>query len=79
MRGLFNMADLTLLVLDSVAIEKDWGRVFSIKTANVWIRVIFDISAGNAPYIVNRHRGEIVVTGSAHDIGHYIDEYESTL
>ena len=22
------MADLTLVVLDSVAIEKDWGRVF---------------------------------------------------
>ncbi len=35
--------------------------------------------AGNAPYIVNKHSGQLQVTGTAHDIEYYIDEYEQSL
>ena len=34
---------------------------------------------GNAPFIVNRHIGEVRVTGTAQSIEHYIAEYESEL
>ena len=35
--------------------------------------------AGNAPYIVNRHTGEIRTTGTAQPIEQYIEEYEREL
>jgi hypothetical protein len=35
--------------------------------------------AGNAPYIVNRHTGEVIVTGTAWPTQKYIDDYESRL
>ena len=35
--------------------------------------------AGNAPYIVNRHTGEMRSTGTAYPIEHYIAEYEREL
>ena len=34
---------------------------------------------GNAPYLVNKHTGQLVVTGSAYDIEHYIEAYEQAL
>jgi hypothetical protein len=58
----------------------DWGWVFFytseryLKTGDFRYAV-----AGNAPYIVNRHTGEVRVTGTAYSIEHYIDEYERGL
>lgn len=37
------------------------------------------IIAGNAPIIFDRIDGELRVTGTAHDIDHYLLEYEATL
>jgi hypothetical protein len=34
---------------------------------------------GNAPYIVNRHTGEVRVTSTAHPIEHYVDDNEREL
>ena len=38
-----------------------------------------DTLVGNAPYMVNRFTGELVETGTAEEIEHYIQEYEATL
>ena len=40
---------------------------------------VLDMLAGNAPYIVNRATGELLPTGPAYPIEHYIEEYEKTL
>jgi hypothetical protein len=34
---------------------------------------------GNAPYIVDKYRGEIYITGTAEEIEFYIDEYEKNI
>ena len=65
---------------DENTIEKEWGWVFFytsdryLKTGDFRYAV-----AGNAPYIVNRHTGEVRVTGTAQRIEHYIAEYEREL
>jgi hypothetical protein len=33
--------------------------------------------AGNAPLIVDRHDGRVYVTGTAHPLDHYIEEYRN--
>ena len=35
--------------------------------------------AGNAPYIVNKHSGEIEATATALPVEHYIRDYEERL
>jgi hypothetical protein len=68
------------VVIDEGTIEKDWGWVFFytseryLKTRDIRYAI-----AGNAPYIVNRHTGEVRVTGTAQPIEHYIEEYEREL
>jgi hypothetical protein len=69
-----------LTVMDELTIERPWGWVFFYNTA----RYIETGDAllgvgGNAPYIVNRHTGEIRTTGTAHPIEHYIRQYEASL
>lgn len=34
---------------------------------------------GNAPYIVNKNTGKIVVAGTAYDVEEYIRQYEAWL
>lgn len=58
-------------------IEKPWGWVFFYQSkAFVNSGDFRDMLCGNAPLIVNRSSGEVVLTGTAHDIEHYIKEYE---
>jgi hypothetical protein len=33
--------------------------------------------AGNAPLIVDRQEGQVYVTGTAHPVDHYLDEYRN--
>jgi hypothetical protein len=69
-----------LVVIDESTLERDWGWVF-FYTSERYLKTgdISDAVAGNAPYIVNRHTGEVRVTGTAQPIEHYIDEYEREL
>jgi hypothetical protein len=68
------------VIMDSEMIERDWGWVFFyqdkkyLETGNA----IYSL-AGNAPYIVNRHTGEIIETGTAKPIEEYICKYEEKL
>jgi hypothetical protein len=64
-----------LVVIDECTIERDWGWVF-FYTSDRYLKTrdIRYALAGNAPYIVNRHTGEVRVTGTAQPI-----EYERRL
>jgi hypothetical protein len=68
------------VIVDEHTIEKEWGWGFfynsdrHLKTLDLRYAL-----AGNAPYIVNRHTGDVRVTGTAHPIELYIAEYEREL
>jgi hypothetical protein len=68
------------VLLNELTIERYWGWVFFynsqlyLDTGN-----ISDALAGNSPYIVNRSTDEVIETGTAHPIDHYIEKYEQNL
>jgi len=67
------------LILDEHTIEEDFGWVIFyssrkyIETGNVEYAI-----AGNAPYIVDRKTGNVVVTGTAQNVAVYINAYKLT-
>jgi hypothetical protein len=65
---------------ESATIEKPWGWVFFYNSQR-YLDTHDDNHhlLGNAPYIVNKTTGEILVTGTAEDIDFYIAEYEASL
>ena len=68
------------VILENETIEKDWGWVFFYQSkAFIKSNNFIDMLAGTAPYIVNKHTGKITLTGTAHPIEYYIQEYEKTL
>ena len=69
-----------LVVDDEQTIEKDWGWVF-FYNSNEYLKSgnMDDALMGNAPYIVIKNTGELIETGTAYDIDHYIKEYESKI
>ena len=67
-------------ILEEDTIEKSWGWVFFYQSkAFIKTGDFLELLAGNAPIIVNKNTGELVFTGTAHDIDYYIKEYEATL
>lgn len=72
--------DLVLEIIDDATIEKEWGWVFFYdSTAHMRSGDIKDAIAGNAPIIVNRATGELVITGTAWPVDKYIEDYETRL
>ena len=71
---------LVFEILESATLEKEWGWVFFYDSVD-HIRTgdDKDAIAGNAPFIVNRNSGELVVTGTAWPIEKYIEDYETRL
>jgi hypothetical protein len=68
------------VVLQDKTIEKEWGWVFFYQSREYLETADFSyMLVGNAPYIVNRNTGEIVITGTAYPVEHYIQEYELNL
>jgi len=68
------------IVLEDETIEKEWGWVFFYQSKAYLESGDFrDMLGGNAPIMVNRTTGALTVTGTAFNIEHYINEYESTL
>ena len=71
--------DDEIIILDDATIEKPWGWIFFYtsrkfhETSDLRYAV-----AGNAPIIVERESGRLIVTGTAHTIQHYIENYEQT-
>jgi hypothetical protein len=67
-------------IVEESTIERSWGWVFFYQSSE-YLRTgnISAALAGNAPYIVNRHTGDVIVTGTAWPTQKYIDDYESRL
>lgn len=74
--GLFE----SIVILDSETLERGWGWVFFYQDKKYIETGDFrDMLVGNAPYMVNKFSGDVIETGTANDIEHYIKEYEETL
>ncbi len=69
-----------VVLVDSHTREETFGWVF-FYTSEDYIRTgeTKYALAGNAPLIVNRNSGKIIVTGTAYSIEHYIEEYKQEL
>jgi len=67
------------VLVENETIEKEWGWVF-FYTSKKWLETneLRYAVAGNAPFIVERNSGKIIVTGTAYDINHYIERFEAT-
>lgn len=67
------------IIIESETIEKDWGWVF-FHTSKKWYETkdLKYSTAGNAPLIVLRENGNVLVTGTAHVTKHYIERFEAT-
>jgi Immunity protein 35 len=80
LRRLYAGGSDDLVVVDDATIERDWGWVFFYNTARyVETGDRMHMLFGNAPFIVNRHTGEVRGTGTARSIEHYIKKYEREL
>ena len=68
------------VVLERLTIERPFGWVF-FYNAREYLEAGNELAAlaGNAPYIVNRFTGAVVVTGTGHPIEYYLSAYETTL
>jgi hypothetical protein len=68
------------VIIDEYILEEDFGWVFSYDSKIHLETQIFSYAlAGNAPVIVNKYDGSTYITGSAHDIEYYIEEYRKAL
>lgn len=67
------------IILEESLIEKSWGWVF-FYTSEKWHRTkeLKYAVAGNAPFIVEKTTGDIIITGTAEPVQSYINRYEST-
>lgn len=71
--------DDAYIVLDDDTIERPWGWVF-FYTSQRW-RDTGEIAyaiVGNAPLLVERSSGRLIVTGTAFPIERYVQAYEET-
>ncbi len=65
-----------LVVLDQRTREEDFGWVFFYNTQKfVETGDVQWALGGNSPLIVDRHTGDLHVTGTAHPIEHYIEKF----
>lgn len=69
-----------VVIIDSHTIERSFGWMFFYQSQKYLETGNFThCLVGNAPLIVNRLTGEIVETGTADTIEHYLAEYEASL
>ena len=79
-QSLDSQENSNIVVLEDETIEHEWGWIFFYQSKEYLKTGDFRHAlGGNAPYIVNRNNGQITVTGTAHPIEHYIQEYEQSL
>ncbi len=67
------------IIVQDETIRKDWGWVF-FYTSKKW-RETGDLSfavAGNAPLLIEKNTGNVLVTGTARETEYYIKNYEAT-
>ena len=73
-------ADVEWMILDDQTLEYDWGWAFFYQSREfVETGEPSAMLAGNAPYLVNRETEEVVLTGTAYPVEHYVRDYEDQL
>jgi len=71
--------NIELVILENQTQEYDFGWVFFYNSKKYVESGDFrDALVGNAPLIVDRKSGQIHITGTAHDIDFYINNYQKT-
>ena len=71
--------DVRLQILAECTEEYDFGWVFYYDSARfIETGDSREALAGNAPLIIDKESGELVVTGTAHDTAYYVDNYIKT-
>ena len=75
-----SMPDDEYIIVEDQVTEMSWGWVF-IYNSRQFIETGDDQYQlmGNAPIFINKETGQIRHTGTAHDIDHYVAEYENEL
>ncbi len=70
----------TLVLLAEHTIERPFGWVF-FYSSRLWVETgdFRYALGGNAPFIVDRHSGEITLTGTARPVEEFIAEHEARL
>jgi len=75
----YELPDDEYIILDSETIEKEWGWVFFYTSKKCYETKDEKYSvAGNAPLLVLRENGQVLVTGTAYEIEYYIERFEAT-
>jgi hypothetical protein len=70
----------SVVIIDSATMERAFGWVFFYQSReHVESGNAIHCLAGNAPLIIDRLTGNVVSTGTAHPIEHYLAEYETSL
>jgi hypothetical protein len=68
------------VVVENQTLDRPYGWVFFYQSREfLESGNTLDAFGGNAPIIFNRLSGEYRVTGTAHPLEHYLQEYEATL
>jgi len=68
-----------IVTVDDATIEREWGWLF-FYTSKRWLekKEFRYALIGNAPIIVEKSTGNLIVTGTAYPAEHYIQNYERT-
>jgi hypothetical protein len=73
------LANPEFVILADQTIERPWGWVFFYQSKRYLSTGDHaDALAGNAPYLVNKHTGAVIVTGTGEPVEDYIANYERT-
>ncbi len=67
------------IILDESTLSKEWGWVY-FYTSEMWYKTgeLSYAVAGNAPFIIEKSTGNIMVTGTAEPVEYYIKRFEAT-
>lgn len=77
---IWDIEDDEPVIVDEETLEEDFGWVFFYQSRIYLETKIFSYClAGNAPIIVNKHDGSVYITGTAHPVEHYVEEYRKRL
>lgn len=72
-----NNNESKIILIDEATIEKEEYYVFFYNTEKyIKEKDLSYALAGNAPIIINKRTGEKYITGTAHRIEYYLEEYE---
>jgi len=81
LRGRQGSTGMEVVIVDEYTIEKDYGFVFCYNTKKFIESGMKDIRyalGGNAPLLIERATGNVIVTGTARSIEFYLENYEKT-